>query len=704
MTDPNTIDELKRNLLPYVRSITTASPKAGHNMYVCPLCGSGKGKSKTGAFSIDGTMWKCFVCQKGGDIFTLIKEYEGITDFTAQIERAAEVTGVSLEKGQAKKSIKVFDWDDEIGVDKAEPEKEKPKKNFQDYISKCAKEADKTDYFTKRGFTPETVKRFMLGYDAEKDAIVIPYTRTCTGTGNYYILRAVNPKIDPDSGKERKFFKPKKEEAGAEPVYNRAVLNTLKKNDICFICESQLDAISIMQASTCTAIAIGGTGKDKLKKAIEETAPKCKFITCFDNDSAGEKTTKEVCEMLKELGAEYATAFFTLDAYPENMRKDANELLQANPEQLKADIKAIMRKYDPVEVYKTGMASARLEIFEQEIRELAERPAISTGFINLDTYLNGGIDTGLYVIGAISSLGKTTFIIQIADYVAKQGHDMLFFSLEMSEREIMAKSISRETYNADIILQNDTRHAKSTMEILNGRLYKNYTDTERRLIKEATKNYREYSNHIRIIEGVGSVGIEEIKKAIDKHIEYTGRKPIIFIDYLQVIAPPKDERGRQSFTDKQAVDKNILELKRLSRNYAIIAISSFNRESYTEPLTLTAFKESGAVEYTADVLIGLQYAGMDYKMTTKTVKGKEVTTWESNADRTERIRELIADQERKGAKGEAQTIQVKILKNRNYIRGSVELKLYPRYNLYMDESTLHNTTEPDKDGFKAKIL
>lgn len=48
-------------------------------------------------------------------------------------------------------------------------------------------------------------------------------------------------------------------------------------------------------------------------------------------------------------------------------------------------------------------------------------------------------------MGAISSLGKTTLILQIADQIAQNGKDVLIFSLEMAKAELMAKSISRHT-------------------------------------------------------------------------------------------------------------------------------------------------------------------------------------------------------------------------------------------------------------------
>ena len=85
---------------------------------------------------------------------------------------------------------------------------------------------------------------------------------------------------------------------------------------------------------------------------------------------------------------------------------------------------------------------------------------------------------------------------------------------------------------------------------------------------------------------------------------------LVIIDYLQILAP-YDMRS----TDKQNTDKAVLELKRLSRDFdlPVIGISSFNRESYKESsgnrgrVTAVDFKESGAIEYSADVLLGLEF-------------------------------------------------------------------------------------------------
>ena len=42
----------------------------------------------------------------------------------------------------------------------------------------------------------------------------------------------------------------------------------------------------------------------------------------------------------------------------------------------------------------------------------------------------------------------------------------------------------------------------------------------------------------------------------------------------------------------------------------VLGISSFNRDNYNNPVGMQSFKESGAIEYSSDVLIGLQFKGV----------------------------------------------------------------------------------------------
>ena len=79
--------------------------------------------------------------------------------------------------------------------------------------------------------------------------------------------------------------------------------------------------------------------------------------------------------------------------------------------------------------------------FANEIKNFQRYKEIRTGYANLDDEMI--LYPGLYVLGAISSLGKTTFAHQLADQLSEQGNHVLYFSLEQSRLELISKGISR---------------------------------------------------------------------------------------------------------------------------------------------------------------------------------------------------------------------------------------------------------------------
>ncbi len=252
-----------------------------------------------------------------------------------------------------------------------------------------------------------------------------------------------------------------------------------------------------------------------------------------------------------------------------------------------------------------------------------------------------------------------------------EGSDALIFSLEMSADELTAKSISRLTAEIALKTGQPMSNAKTTRGILVHSRYTGYSTAERQLIDDAIAEYqRRTQGHLWIFEGIGDIGASQIREAVQRHISFTGRKPVVFVDYLQILAPT-DPR----LSDKQSIDKNILELKRISRDFdiSVIAVSSLNRENYSEPVSMRAFKESGAVEYSSDVLTGLQYEGMDYQ---------EDDT--NDAKRRKRVRELFKSNESRAASGV--DIQLKVLKNRNGEKGKEQgFQFYPLFNLFREK-------------------
>ena len=381
------------------------------------------------------------------------------------------------------------------------------------------------------------------------------------------------------------------------------------------------------------------------------------LIIALDNDEAGQAATEKLSEELRQRNI----SFYRADDFYGDF-KDANEVLMRSRDDLKGRLEktlqeALFWRERAIslerELYLKNSAENYVDEFINGVHDRACTACVPTGFRRLDEVLDGGLFEGLYVFGAISSLGKTTFALQIADQIAQSGRDVLIFSLEMARTELMAKSISRLT-----LLSGNHRNAKTTRGITMGSRYADYSVQELEVIGAAVERYRAYARNIFIHEGVGDIGTDQIRAEIERHIRVMGTKPVVVIDYVQILAPA-DIRA----TDKQNTDKAVLELKRISRDFKlpILGISSFNRMSYREAVAMSAFKESGSLEYGSDVLIGLQLKGAG----------------EENFDVD------VAKQ------ADPRRVEVVILKNRNGATGKhIDFDFYAKFNYFEEKMVL----------------
>lgn len=655
--------------------------------YICPICGSGGGKNGTGITTKDKVHFTCWAgCFANADIIDIIGQENGLTDYNDKLQKAADVFKITIERGYSRMDAREdfapapeYQKQDKIKHNTQQSLhnntyttiREEAEPDYSDFFLQANKDIKKTSYH--RGLTLETLNRFKLGYVESwkhpktpqapaSPRLIIPTSK------HSYLARDTRAEL---TEKQEKYSKSK---VGRVVIFNSKALREAQKP--IFVVEGELDALSIIDVGG-EAIALGSTANIKLLLTmLDSQKPSQPLIIAMDNDKAGARANKELTEGLERLKIPFDTINI---AQP---YKDANEALNRDKEAFRAAVKQAENTVEQAENIEAEVLKAEKEQLKREaavyslqdfirnIEESKRAAFLPTGFNNLDSILDGGLYAGLYVVGAISSLGKTTFCLQVADQVAQRGQDVLIFSLEMAKNELIAKSVSRLTLIKDLEENRSTAHAKTTRDILTGTRYKDYSQTERELIHGAIAAYGQYGANIYITEGIGNVGIEEIRDKVQKHTKLTGKAPVVVIDYLQIIAPA-DIRA----TDKQNTDKAVLELKRLSRDYSIpvIGISSFNRDNYTAPVNLASFKESGAIEYSSDVLIGLQYEGMDYK------------EGEADGARQKRIRELVKTAEQKGRSGQAQSIQVKILKNRNGSKGDTLLDFYPMFNYFTDK-------------------
>ena len=204
---------------------------------------------------------------------------------------------------------------------------------------------------------------------------------------------------------------------------------------------------------------------------------------------------------------------------------------------------------------------------------------LPTGITNFDNALDGGLPTGLTILGARTGLGKTTFVLQLADNLIKQANTkVLFFSLELNKFELLTKSLSRLSYfDNELTTHTPNSFVKNEVENID-----TYFD-----------KYEEYGNNIFLIDSIRDLGgiIANIKHFCKNH---PNDKVVVIVDYIQYI-------DYNILNDKQKVDVIIKALKTLSSNMniPIIAISSLSRDG-SKKNDISSFKESGSIEYTAD--------------------------------------------------------------------------------------------------------
>ena len=259
---------------------------------------SGKAKcpfhnDQTPSMSFKEGRFKCFGCDASGDAIDLVARLKNVSTMEAA-QKITEVFHIHNSAPVQKKSAAI----------NHEP--------ISRYINQCieayAVAPAAQMYLQSRGFTGESMLAFRFGFDPKRNAIVIPY-----GTkSEYYTSRSIS---------DKRFFKPRSEDAGPEPLFYE---ESLDQDAPVFVVESAFCALSIMQEG-CSAVATCGTGTRKLIDALKARENVPPVIVCMDRDSAGDEAAGKLCTQLKAQGVAHLRTT-TPEGY-----KDPNELLMDDP-------------------------------------------------------------------------------------------------------------------------------------------------------------------------------------------------------------------------------------------------------------------------------------------------------------------------------------------------------------------------------------
>jgi replicative DNA helicase len=246
-------------------------------------------------------------------------------------------------------------------------------------------------------------------------------------------------------------------------------------------------------------------------------------------------------------------------------------------------------------------------------RRTSKRIGLDYGFSPLNEVLQSCGGPGLFLFGGITSCGKSTLMNQVGDYVAEHEKvPVLFFTYEQGPEELLNMSLSRQTA------------LDAWPGIDRGAIQKPWlADWDKvRAAEDALR--RGAGRYLRIIDAGTKHTVEHIFRMVrhesqreDRRREKAGEvdrnKPsvLVIIDYLQNMPAVNPLSGREFQSVRERVDFNLGELRRLARDLQvpILAVASLNRAGYPKveresgriiPPNVTAFKESGNIEYACD--------------------------------------------------------------------------------------------------------
>ena len=677
--------------------------------FICPLCGNGSGKNGTGVKQMDSKpeLHKCFKCGECHDVIGWLMAANRM-DFKEALKYGAEQLGLmdlynAAFEGQSNFHFMGDGMRTQSSVEViGESAHQIGQTDYSDYYRQIQVNLQDTNYWKERGLSLEICMKHNIGYDANWRSPVVsdkvPTTpRLIIPTSKYSYVAVDVRNRDMLTEVQRKYVKMK---VGSSRFLN---FDNAMNGTYVFVVEGEFDMLSYAEMGF-NAVSLGSVVMvEKFVNELKEKKMKNKkmpiVIIALDNDEAGKLATEKFAKLLDE--AQIVNTIINFGEY-----KDANEvLIEKGKDEFKVIAQFCIKEafkraeiaYNALENDDTSktikndeqtllganmnVTEANITDFEyfekqlsKDVDEFKSYRQLSTGFKTLDE--NMYFLPGLYVLGAIPSLGKTTFALQLAYEIAKQNQPVIFFSYEQSRFELITKSIARQSYINH--LEDNNIMAIDALSIRRG--------GNGESVKRALKNLNVSAKNMITYEMNFEKSIEELERIVIEKIS-KGEKPVVFVDYLQMI--PSSKIGNKEMTTKETVDYHMKKLKLLQRNNGLLVflISSLNRQNYWQSIDYESFKESGGVEYTCDCLLGLQFVVMNDEEFEKA----------SSANKKRKIIQI-------SRKRQPRIIELNCVKNRNGNSGfSVYFKYHSAYD-YFEEIDENEAKSESKKVIKVAEL
>ena len=271
----------------------------------------------------------CFVCHKGGDVFSFVQQYEQVS-FPEAVEKVADLVGFTLSERPEREQRQI------------DPHKERLLGAMSEtirYTESCLSAPQGRQaarYLAKRGIDAETMKRFEIGWDPGMDSLyqelkkkgiqeqdMLDVNVVRSGSYGFYDVfgsRITFP-IHSFRGEPIGFTARSMDPNARGKYINTAETELYKKGSVVFnahrarasarktgrvyVCEGVMDVIAFDQAGMPNAVCTLGTAcTPEQIRILQRLAPMIVF--CYDGDEAGQNATWRAVQMVREAGGQPA--------------------------------------------------------------------------------------------------------------------------------------------------------------------------------------------------------------------------------------------------------------------------------------------------------------------------------------------------------------------------------------------------------------
>jgi replicative DNA helicase len=368
-------------------------------------------------------------------------------------------------------------------------------------------------------------------------------------------------------------------------------------------------------------------------------------------------------------------------------KRDAHDAMAYVGEMmLDGDCDASTALHPLIEVYDRAQARGRFAEDSQSIgdasnallreAEDAEKRKVSiavpTGLSKLDDLIGGLYPENLIIIGGRPGMGKSILGMALCKAAAAAGFAPHMFSLEMAMREVSARAIADDDYEAAIaagqkpLAYNTLLHHKG----LSVGEWDRAIASQQRLMASRIEVCDRGRLNINQISGLARARASRI----------AARGIMVLIDHLQIIAPTDRQKNRNRNDEIAEMTGGAKQLaKRLK--CPVVLLSQLRREVEQRDdkhPTIPDFREGGSIEQDADVVLGTYRPAFYAAQAIRQARTQEAKT---NA-------ESVAEQKKN-------VFELEALKNRNGPTGSVDVWIDVRSSVIRDHDPRDQPQDPD---------